>query len=480
MKIVVNNNRCKLYGNIKLILRLRDHPLFCLRVKGAFFSPLFRSGRWDGKIRFITETGTFETGKLPQVIDVIRKLSEELGLNTTIELVDEREPLRVYRVPKHLEDYIARPYQLEAVLSIVNNKVEGIPFHRGLINAATNAGKTLITALIHSTFKSKTLLLLNSKELFNDAVKEIPKMIPGEVGILASGHEVEWNNFMICMVQTAAKRIKEVKNKLASYPVVIVDEADLSNSKTYKTVINNTYNSTVRVGLTGSAMVDPRKKEQNERLRAIYGDIIYEIKNRELIDKGFSAEVKVYIHKGETEIEEPDFESEYRLGVIESKVRNNKIKSIARLEATKKNLPLLILVKNHKHVITLYKKFQKESQRKGSSLYKLKIDWVHHKKRSRDRTVQLFKDGITHVLVGSYILRRGKNFPLMRSIIHAGAGDSMANVLQVLGRATRTSKTKTHTNLHDFYDEGAYLRSHSKHRIATYKKEKLKVKELYK
>jgi superfamily II DNA or RNA helicase len=480
MKIIVNNNKCKLHGNVKLILRLRDHPLFCLRAKGAFYSPAFRSGRWDGRIRFVSEGGTFDTGKLPQAIKALQEIIEELGLEESITLIDEREPLRTYKVPIRLEDYEARPYQLEAVASVANNQLSGIPFQRGLINAATNAGKTLISALLHSTFKSKTLFLLNSKELFNDAIKEIPKMLPGEVGILASGHETQWNNFMIVMVQTASKRIKEVERKLASYPVVLVDEADLSTSRTYKTVINHTFNSTVRVGLTGSAMVDPRKKEQNERLRAIYGDIIFEIKNRELIDAGYSSEVKVYIHEGVTDIEEPDFNSEYAYGIIDNRKRNLKILKISKLEVKKKNVPILILVKNHRHVSNLYKVFRKRVEDPDHEFYGLKIDWVHHKKKTRNRTVELFKTGKTDILVGSYILRRGKNFPLMKSLIHGGGGDSMSTVLQVLGRATRTSKTKKHTNLHDFYDEGSYLKSHSKHRISTYKKEKLKVKELYK
>lgn len=480
MRIQINNNKCRIIGNIKVILKLRDHPAFAIRSKGAFFAPAFRKGVWDGYIRFITETGVFDTGMLPKLLDVTKGIMKELELDEDIKLIDDRDYLTPGNVPKELEDFKLRHYQIEAIKVIKNNKVGSLPFPRGIMGAATNAGKTLMAAAIHRMYKGKTVFLINSKELFRDALEEIPKMIPGEVGILASGYPLEWNDFMIVMVPTAYKRYEEVKNYFYDYKVTLVDECDLGTSKSYRTVLNLFYNSFVRIGLSGSPMTDPRKKERNERLRSVFGNVIYEIKNRELMDMGYSSEAKVVIWTGNKKpFRNQGFDGEYEKGILKNPQRNEKIKKVAEQCVRKDRLPLLVIMKNHRHVKFLYERFKKAGDIMGHEFFGLKIDWVHHRRLDRFEIVKLFKQGKIDILIGSYILKRGKNLPLMKDIIHAGAGDSMSGVLQILGRLTRTDKSKTYTTIHDFWDLGEYLKRHSKHRISTYKKERLKVTELY-
>lgn len=479
MKITLNNNKSKLSGHVKQILKLRDHPRFAIRVKGAFFSPAFRKRQWDGFIRFISETGLVDTGKVPEIIQTM----EELYPNEKITIEDEREYFtEPKRIPKVIEGFETRGYQIDSVRSIVeNNLPDGTPFPRGIIGAATNAGKTLISAMFHLTYGLPTLFIINSKELLDSAIDEIPKLLPGKVGILASGHKTEWKPFMIVMVKTAKTRIREIEHKFSKYPVVLVDECDLSTSKTYRDVLNYTYNAFVRVGLSGSALADKRQKERNNRLLALFGPVTFKIGNRELMDKGYSSEVKVFIlggNKGRRV--EDDYDEEYREGIIDNKVRNRKIIRRASYHVAKERLPLLIITKNHKHVDNLFKLLQKKTWVMGHTLFEAKIDYVHHKREDRTRIVKKFTKGKIDILVGSYILKRGKNFPLMRAIINSGGGDSIANVLQILGRATRKHESKKLTILDDFFDEGKYLARHSRHRIITYKNEKISVHEKYK
>jgi superfamily II DNA or RNA helicase len=478
MRIIVNNNRCKLVGHVSLILKLREHPAFCIRSKGAFFAPAFQKGIWDGRIRFISESGTFDTGMLPKIIDVLEGIISESKKfkGEKIKLIDEREPIIPKKVPTILGDSELRDYQREAIIALKRNKVKKLPFPRGIIAGATNFGKTITAAGIHATYGKKTLLLLNSKDLFRDAIKTIPKYLPGQVGILASGHDTEWNDFMIVMVPTAYKRLKELKQIFPKYEVVLVDEGDLATSKTYKSVLNETYNSYVRIALTGTAMVDKRQKVKNERLRSTFGNIIHQTKNIELIKKGVSSDVRVLIHKGNRTVKEPrNYDYEYELGIIKNKERNKKIVNVAIQDVKDDALPMLIITKNHAHVNRLFKRIKKLSDIVGHEFFGLKIDWVHHKRKDRQEVIEKFETGKLDILVGSYILKRGKNFPLMCSVNHAGAGDSMAGVLQILGRATRKHEVKKFTRVHDYDDEGAYLKSHSKHRIITYKNEQLKV-----
>lgn len=472
MRIILNNNKSKIIGKTRQILKMRDEPRFAIRAKGAFFSPAFRKRQWDGYIRFISESGVIDTGKVPQLLEAMAELYPE----EKIRVIDERDfhnnkTFQKLKIPMKIQEFKVRDYQIEAVSSVVNNQlVQGVDFPRGVIGAATNAGKTLISAAIHLTYGTKTLFIISSKELLEQAIEEIPRMIPGQVGIIASGYKLEWKPFMIVMVKSAKNWIREIEHKFTHYPVVLVDECDLATSKTYREVLNYTYNSYVRIGLSGSAFADKKQREKNERLRAIFGNPIFEISNKKLIDTGFSSDVVVYMWAGNIDVRcDGNYKEEYRLGIVENDERNRRIISRALNHVrTRKRKPVLIITKEHAHVRNLFRMLKEQA---GD----LKIGWVHHEAKLRTQTVKRFKEGKIDILVGSYILKRGKNFPLMKAIMAVGGGDSLAQVLQILGRATRKHKSKEFTILDDFYDTGKYLLRHSKHRFKKYSEEKLRV-----
>lgn len=479
MRIILNNNKSKLVGHVKQILKLRKHPKFAIRSKGAFWSPAFRQGRWDGFIRFISETGLIDTGKVPEFIEVM----PELYPDEKIKVIDQRDFRESsYKIPKKVGHLIPRPYQIEAVKSIVFNTIgKGVIFPRGIIGAATNAGKTLISAMLHLTYDLPTLFIINSKTLLEQAIKELPQLLPGKVGILASGHKTVWKPFMIVMVKTAKTRMHEIERRFAAYPVVLVDECDIATGKTYRDVLSHTYNSFVRVGLSGSALADARQRERNNRLIALFGQMVFKITNKELMDNGSSSPVKVYFWKGNVDVRvDKDFNEEYRLGVIENDVRNRKIIRRAAHHSNKGRLPILIITKNHRHVRNLYKILRRRAYSLGDSLFGKRVNFVHHKREDRKLIVERFTAGKIDILVGSYILKRGMNLPLMKAILNSGGGDSIATVIQIIGRATRKHKSKKFTIMDDFWDIGKYLQRHSKHRLIAYKNEKLELHEKYK
>lgn len=466
MQLIVNNNKTRILGDIRVIDRLREHPYFAIRDANAFYSDAFRKRVWDGMVRYITERGLMDTGKLPQLIEVLEEWEED------IEIIDEREHLKPLKISKYINNHKLRRYQFDAIKAIKKNRVAGLPFYRGVIAAATNAGKTIISATIHKTFNSKTLFLLNSTELFNQGLEEIEEFLPGELGYISSS-EIKWNNFMLVMVKTAKNRIHQIQDKLAEYPVVLVDECDLATSKTYRAVMGYTFNSYIKVGLSGSAFVN-KDKNKNERIRCIFGNELYSISNKELIDKGYSANVKLFMWSGQTNIR-GTFDIEYSEGIVRSAERNKKIIRRVVSHTRKGRVPILIIAKLHEHVDILYRSLKLKPE-----LEEYNIEWVHHERKDRTKIVKDFKDGKIDILVGSYILKRGKNFPLMRALINAGGSEAVSISLQILGRATRKHKSKDVTYMDDFMDDGKYLARHSRRRLRVYKNEKIKVFEKYK
>lgn len=468
VNIIINNNKCKLICKASTLVNLKEH--FKIRHPGAFHIRMHSGRQWDGYVHPITDAGYFATGLLPRVHEYLTSQGKKIGYE------DEREPLKIYPL-KSIKGYEDRQHQVDAIQTLLTNKVGELPFMRGIIGAATNFGKTLLCAMVYNSFKQKTILYFNSKEIFQEAFDELPKMLKGKVGWISAEHGIEWNEVMVCMVQTINSRWDQLKHKLGQYQVVIVDECDLSGSRSYRNVMAYTINAPVRVGMSGSALVSKLAKDRlkNQKLIEIYGEKIYEMKNRELIDKGFSSDVEITIISGNTSVKiKGDFQAEYEEGIVGNKERNQAVVDRVKYHLEQKHYPLLVIAQRKKHVRRLHR------------LIKAAIDpvyltnYVHHTRKNRRTIISRFKDGDLEVLVGSMILKRAKNFPMMRYLLNAAGGDSQATVLQILGRATRKHKSKKLTYMEDFWDEGHYLRRHSYHRLKTYKNEKLTVIEQYK
>lgn len=465
LSIILTNSKSRIQGPEAIIHKLhKNEKEFAIRASGAFFSPAFRNRSWDGMVRYISEAGYFETGLFPKLIVYLKRN------NIHFKIIDNRDIVEFDNIPKKLGDNTLRDYQEEAVKNLLTNTVNGIDFPRGIIGAATNAGKTIISAAIYKAYQQPTIFLINTKDLFDQAMEEIPLFIPGKVGQI-SAKKIEWNEFMICMIPTMNSRIHTIKNKLANYKICLVDECDLSTSKSYTNVIKYLFNCYVKVGLSGSPFTH-KDKNKNEKIRCLFGELIYTIKNKELIAKGWSSPVKVRILKGNETIKIPgNYAQEVDKGIIDNIDRNNKIKRRVKHHYKYKRFPILVITKNHKHIMILFNKLKKIG---------LNVEWVHHKRKERPEIIKDFRTGKIDILVGSMILKRGMNFPLIKYICSAGGGDSIANVLQILGRGTRKHESKKKTIMEDFYDEGAYIKRHSKHRIKCYKDEGLEVIEEYK
>lgn len=62
------------------------------------------------------------------------------------------------------------------------------------------------------------------------------------------------------MVQSLAGNINRYQKFLSEIDMVLIDEADVIDNKTYKTVIQHLYNSRVRVGLSGTLYMSDLKR----------------------------------------------------------------------------------------------------------------------------------------------------------------------------------------------------------------------------
>lgn len=469
MKILINNARCRLIGNLKLIDELREETK--IRHPNWFY---VRRDGWDGYVRYITEAGSFQTGLLPMMLEVLKNHNEKITLE------DNREKFSFTNEITSLGGLDLFKHQLGSIDAVRNNKLEGIKFPRGILNEATNAGKTLIAAgLVSSYHKKRTgIFLINNTEIFKQLVKELKELLgEDEVGEVSSKY-FKISRFNVCMVQTLANRLKtnpELRAKIIQSDIVLVDEADeVIGRKDTRYVLNLCHEATVKLALTGTALKS-HDKLRDQELIAYFGPIIHVTTNQDLIAAGVSVPPVITFHLGNNEVRiDEDYGAEYELGVISNRRRTKRIWKIAQKRINQNRFPILILVRYKKHIRNIIRNIPDELKK-----YRIEIAHGDIKSTQRDKIFADFLSKKIDILICSMIIRRGKNLKTMRCLINAAGGKSESGTLQLLGRALRRDKGKKKVWVDELYDNGKYLKKHSERRILWYKNDGHEIKRRY-
>lgn len=477
IKIEVNNNKAKLVGELKTINRTykafkRKHPnAFHLRRGGHV-----REG-WDGNIDYITEAFYFKLGLLPMVIKFLR---EEEGCK--VEIIDNRPDFKIKpKLPQQIGSLTPREYQKEAIESLINNKVLGIPFWKGVVDASTNAGKTMIMAGIYLSFYRKipALVLIKDGDLFKQFLREFPELVGEDDLGYIQGKNIKWGNFTIAMVQTLSPKVSQYKNQLSKVGMLLIDEADEGNSKSYKRIIQACYNANILVGLSGTIYMSKLKKDETKNLdlKSVFSEVLYTISKKELAELGHSTPVVIRIFPGsDLPPIKGDWQAEYQVHISSNKKRAKLVRDRVIFNAKRGRYPLLVVCKMHEHIDLQY-----EVLKKSIRLETFRIEKVHGgtPKKTRDWLFEEFRTGKIDILVSSFIIKRGKNHPLIRTIINAAGSDSQETVSQIMGRGERTHESKKKYYMEDFMDSGSYMGRHSRHRVIYYGKHGFKLIKKY-
>ena len=229
IKITIGNINCKIQGATLAVLA-NITKLLSVRVPNYYFSTAYQTGRWDGYLRFFTRpANVFPTGLLPQVLDL---LSNDMEL--PVELQDTRPNVYEYVIPMVPEDFQisstkkARDYQVDTINKVITNTVQDIPFTRGIINIATNGGKTVIAEGIIKQlypsllqYSSNFLFVTHSKEIARQARKSIQTDLQIPVGMIGDG---SWSiePVTVALINTLHRRMKDGKDEWSNLKNTVV------------------------------------------------------------------------------------------------------------------------------------------------------------------------------------------------------------------------------------------------------------------
>jgi len=435
------------------------------RVDGYRFSLAYKKKRWDG-YKSMMKYKKFPTGFMPYVV----KYMKDLGIEVIIE--DERGPVPTFVDVWNTQigSFELRSDQL-ALAQRCNVTVEGIPFPRGLVDAATNAGKSIIMAgmLYNMEGWDNCILLVNSKKIYEKSVKDFAEFF--QVGQINDKH-YDIQTFTVAMAQSLGNRMKKsvnVCNDMNKFQVLFYDEVHHSGSNENSFVVSN-IPAGARYGFSGTSL-DVKNTEKKLKIIGHYAPSVGVITNQEMIDKGVSLRPIVHIWKNwDWSVgDNVDYEAELNRGLHFSGLRRKLVKQILEIEAGKQILIAYRIIEHGEFMAFKLKQWFPD----------MAIEVTHGKDPESSEKIQRFENKETQVLISSMILKEGLNINCIEVLVMAMGGKDKITVKQLVGRALRLNGSAETVNIYDFMDYGHYLTKHSRARIQVYKAEGFEIKYNY-
>lgn len=424
---------------------------------------------WDGYSSMM-KYGKFPTGFLP---NVLKLLSDDYP-NAAVQLIDNRVNMPKFKdtpIPTRYGNI--EMYEHQVRLSTAANKYlpNGMFFPRGIIDAATNAGKTLMSTAICTWMEDcKCIFLVHTKDLFNKSIKDFSPFF--DVGLI-NDKNYEIRPFTIAMYKTLKNRMTEsvsVQATFATYfNTMIVDEAHRAGSSDYVEVVKQ-INAGARYLISGTPLLNTSTKA-NLLIIGNSGPKLGSVKNKELIETGVSRKPAVKLHLCNEDLP-PKFytyQEELKLKVHESEDRLNIIKRIISNSSDKVFLVSFSIIQ---HGYKIYEALE-------SYFPNLSVRIAHGNSEDRVELLEDFAEGKINVLIASTIVKEGVNLPFIDEIINVKGGKSSIDLLQICGRGLRLKEGSDSIVIHDFYDVGTYVQTHSQERIKIYKNEGFDIEAMY-
>ena len=276
----------------------------------AYYNPSFQRGQWDGYYRFYNPyKRIFGTGLLPLAVRECEKSGIPFRVidcrgDIVKKLVDALQSERVDEGYEITEGRFARDYQAEAYNSVAFNTVCGIPFPRGIVNIATNGGKTSVAIMLIEhllpvlTPDHPFMFLVHSKEIAVQAAADIANAIGENVGFLMAGKQYRGERVIVGTQAFLASKIKRKEAReirlLKSAVGAVTDEHHRAASDTFQAILDTMESAVVRVGMTGTVPTDKVKAIKAFR---VSGEVLSRITNAKLISKGVSAKPAVFMYR---------------------------------------------------------------------------------------------------------------------------------------------------------------------------------------
>jgi len=439
---------------------------FTFYSKSYKFSPAYRNGSWDGKIRlFNARTKTLYKGLLRIAIKFAKLNGYEMDIDKTLNpkvagfsQVEFREYCENLNVSSKGEPIGIRDYQVEATIKALEE-------YRKILISPTGSGKsliiyTMIRYLLDKDPDTRILLIVPTTTLVEQMFKDfvdysgLNGWLPEDyIQLLYSGKDKVFSKSIMVSTWQSLHAMK--KNNPQAFSQItkvtnvgIFDEAHTYKAEEVRTTIEQFVNTKIRVGTTGT--LDGSKVNELV-LTGLFGPTHTVKTTRQLIDEGVLADIKIKILKLRypdhicKEMKGADYQTEMNF-IIGTNGRNLFIRELA-LRCSGVTLITFSFVERHGKIM-----FDAIKEKAGDrNVYFVSGD-TGMAERERIRAVA--NDDPNCIIVASEkLFSTGVNIPGITNVILTVPRRSSILIRQTIGRGLRTYEGKSHMNLFDIADD---------------------------
>jgi superfamily II DNA or RNA helicase len=445
----INEVHLKIDCNLEQSLEIKE--FFSCYAPNYRYHPKFRQKIWDGKISFYNRlNSTIPLGLYSLFKKFCYQYNYEIenDFNTDDNSIKKEELKELLKVIFEGTKYQPKDYQEDAIYESITKK-------RGIIEAATGAGKSLCIYVLMRfllSMNKKILLIVPNinltNQMFNDFLDYGWNNVEKFISILYNKSN-KYDDRKPILISTWQSLFKKNREFFDKYDAVIVDETHLAKCNSIKNILDKCWNSEYRIGFTGTL------PDEKADLLTIYGYLgykLYEIKTKELQIRGDLSDIMIanilikYPEDKIQEVKKYDYEKEVKF-LSQYEKRNEIFNYILKNINSDENVLILCQLIDHLQNI---KKFL-EKKFPDKKIYEI---YGKIKPEEREYIRQYAQKNQKVILLGTYMtMSTGFNLPNLHHIIFASSYKSKIKVLQSIGRGLRTFKNKKRMILWDLVDD---------------------------
>lgn len=343
--------------------------------------------------------------------------------------------------------------------------VELLVGRRGMYQAPTGSGKTVLIAGLVASVAAPALVIVHTTALLTQTVAELGRWNE-KVGVMGAGEERP-ERVTVAMRQTLAARIREGRlngDFSNRWGLVVVDEGHHVNSLRgdYAEILRRV-NAPVRMGFTATL---PKDEAAAMAAEGLLGPVIGRTSYAELevADVLAKPRIKFYRVPENPKLREVrgSYQQVYDAVVVQNRRRNLLIieKALEQLEAGKS---VLILVERIGHGETLMELLEL----RAPGVFTFLQGSTGEDEREGEKRAFELKERMG--VVATRVWSEGVNIRSVDVIVNAVGGESEIATIQRAGRGMRRAEGKSEVLIVDFIDSNhRFMADHSLKRICTY------------
>ena len=443
--------------------------LLTFYVPNYMFTPTYRMGRWDGKIRLLSMTGKTCLNLLPDIFHVF----ENSGY--TFDVDDQRRDFSHVVIDLPTADMFSQ-YEIKGESVIlrdyqINGATLALTEGKGLLEMSVGSGKTLTCAAMAKCLMphGNVIVIVPNIDLVIQT-KFVFKQVGIDTGIWYG--EAKDRRHVTISTWQSLEGHPELFSDVIGF---VLDEAHLGTGKTISTILNGPgANVPFRIGCTGTV---PKEDIFRYQLLASIGPILFTLATWELQKRGILANALIH------QIVLKDTKNpRYRKYITEKRL-NDQGDEVIGFEDW--NEQVNFLYSDQKRLQYIANEIQRVSldgntlvlvqfREMGKKLEELIPNAVsidgRDKTEFRKEEYDKFANTDGNILIATMgIASTGLDIPRIFHLFVLEPGKKFHKIIQALGRGVRKASDKDFIDMYDLYGDDGFSKKHGKERYKHFK-----------